>query len=91
MTNTNVVKCDFKNAKLEKDLAANHNESSPPTTGVRITMTRKHGNLRVITNLTNLSELDLIWALIGNAAHTLNKRDAVMDEKEEIIRDYITQ
>jgi hypothetical protein len=86
MTKTNVVKCDFKNAK-----PANHNMSSPPTTGVRITMTRKHGNLRVITNLTNLSEVDLLWALIGNAAHTLNKRDAVMNEKEEIIRDYVTQ
>ena len=84
MTKTNVVNCDFKNAQL-----ANRDISSPPTTGVRITMTKKHGNLRVVTNLSNLSEVDLLWALIGNAAQTLNKRDAVMEEKEEIIREYV--
>jgi hypothetical protein len=85
MTETNVIKCDFKNAKT-----ADHNMSSPPTTGVRITMTRKHGDLRVVTNLSNLSETDLLWALINNASECLNRRDAVMDEKEDIVREYIT-
>lgn len=85
MNKDNVIHYNFK---------SNHengakNSSSPPTNGVNVHITRNHGTMKVVTNLSDLSEHELLWALLNDAAQTLEQRDITVAEKEAIIQDYI--
>ncbi len=82
MEKENVIHYNFKGQQAEK-------HSSPPTDGVKISITRHHGNVKVVTNLTDLSETELLWALINDAAYSLQRENTV-NAKKEAIREYIT-
>ena len=86
MDSNNVVYYNFKNRANGTALE----NSSPPASGVRAFITSTKNGKKVITNLSGLSEVDLVWALINSASTALKNRQKIMDEKVDLVKSYIT-